>query len=205
VNAQYLERRRLERDLHDGAQQQLVALGVNLRLAQTLSRRSPEAAAAVLSEQSEAARSTIATLTDLSRGVLPQVLTDRGLVAALDAAVRTSTVPGRLEAEDVGRFSRSVEAAVYFCGLEALQNAAKHSGARQVSVLLGLDGDDLRLVVADDGRGIASVDASGAGVANMTERVEALGGRLAVESRPGVGTTVTARVPAARVPAQRSR
>jgi signal transduction histidine kinase len=205
VNAQYLARRRLERDLHDGAQQELVALGINLRLAQVLAQQSPERAAPVLQEQSRAAEAAIATLTTLSRGVLPPLLTDRGLVPALAAAVRASTVPTRLEAGEIGRFSPAVEGAVYFCCLEALQNAGKHSGARSVEVSLTVEVEGLRLVVSDDGGGIGAEKAAGAGLVNMRDRVEAVGGRLRVDSEPGVGTTVSAVVPGVRLPAQRAR
>src|SRR3954452_3904621 len=203
VNAQYLARRRLERDLHDGAQQQMVALGVNLRLAQSLGQRSAQSAAPLLHQQARAAEAAITTLSTLSRGVLPPVLTDLGLVPALADAVASSTVPARLHAGDIGRLTRTVEGAVYFCCLEALQNAAKHSGAQAVEVTLDERHGDLRLVVTDDGSGIGADTTEGAGLANMRDRVEALGGRVTLDSRPGTGTTVTVVVPAARVPTQR--
>ena len=153
VDTQDAERRRLERDIHDGAQQHLVALAVNLRLAQTLATRSPERAQRVLAEQAAAARTTIDTLVDLSRGIYPRQLTEDGVGAALRAAVATSPVPVTVEADGVGRFAADVEAAVYFCCLEALQNAAKHAGAGRIAVDLWPAGGGLALSVTDDGRG----------------------------------------------------
>jgi len=205
VNAQYRERRRLERDLHDGAQQQLVALSINLRLAQSLAVQAPGRVAPLLAEQRQAATGAIETLSTLARGVLPPLLLDQGLTAALAAVVATSPVAVDLRAADLGRFTRAVESAVYFCCLEALQNAAKHAHADRVEVSLEVEAGHLRLTVCDDGAGMTRSSRPGAGLTNMTDRIEAVGGRLTVESRPGSGTSVTAVVPALRVPTQRSR
>ena len=153
IETQDAERRRLERDIHDGAQQHLVALAVNLRLAQTIAVRSPERAARVLAEQADAARVAIETLSSLSRGIYPRLLADEGLVPALRSAVATSPIPVTVEADGVGRLPAPVEAALYFCCMEAVQNAAKHSGARSVSVRLGEDQGRWRLTVTDDGAG----------------------------------------------------
>ena len=203
VVAQDQERRRLERDIHDGAQQQLVALGINLRLAQTLSTKTPERAAELLCEQAEAATDAIDTLSRLSRGVYPQLLSERGLTDALTAVAATSPVPAQVYVGNIGRFTRAVEGAVYFCSLEALQNAAKHAAAGSVEVRLRLEDDQLHLTVTDDGAGIATGSEAGVGITNMRERVEALGGHVKVTSGPVAGTSVTAVVPARRVPAQR--
>jgi signal transduction histidine kinase len=203
ATAQYRERRRLERDLHDGAQQELVALGVNLRLAEVLAVRAPERLPPLLGEQAAAARDAIETLSTLARGAVPPALRDGGLAAALTVSATGSPVPVELTVAAVGRFPRSIEAAVYFCCLEALQNAAKHSGGHRVAVLLHVEEDHLRLVVADDGVGLAGAAGGGTGLSNMRERIEGVGGRLTVESMPAGGTTVTASVPAVRVPAQR--
>jgi signal transduction histidine kinase len=201
--AQDRERRRLERDLHDGAQQQLVALGIHLRLAQTLAGSVPEQAAAVLAEQADAATTAIDTLTTLSRGVPPKVLSEHGLTRALEAAVVAGSVPARLSAAEVGRFPTEVEAAVYFCCLEALQNVAKHADATAVEVGLTVASGRLRLSVRDDGVGMAPGTSPGTGWRNMRDRVESLGGHLDIEAAPGAGTMVTAVVPTLRVPQQR--
>jgi signal transduction histidine kinase len=217
IETQDAERRRLERDIHDGAQQHLVALTVNLRLAETLSTRAPDRAARVLGEQADAARDAIETLSQLSRGIYPRLLVDEGLLPALRAAVATSAVPVVVETGDVGRLPAEAEAALYFCAMEAVQNAAKHAAATAVSVRVsrgdGTDGTDgmVRLTVHDDGAGFdpaASVaEGSGAGLANMRDRLDAVGGTVSVASRPGAGTTVTAEVPAradeTTVPTQR--
>jgi signal transduction histidine kinase len=205
VNAQYRERRRLERDLHDGAQQELVALGVNLRLAQALAVQAPERVAPLLAEQAQAAETAIQTLSSLARGVLPPVLREQGLTAALAAVAASSPVHVQLSADGVGRLARTVEAAVYFCCLEALQNAAKHSGACTVVVSLTTDRGYLRLTVRDDGTGMTRPSSAGAGLGNMRDRIEAVGGELTYDSAPGSGMSVVAVVPARRLPSQRSR
>ena len=208
VQTQDDERRRLERDIHDGAQQHLVALAVNLRLAQTLASSAPTRATAQLRAQARAADETIDTLVALSSGMYPRLLDEEGLVPALRAAAVTSPVTVRIDAEEVPRQPRQVEAALYFCCLEALQNAAKHAGAQHVDVRLertGPEGAVLRLRVHDDGAGFDPAAASaGAGLSNMRDRLDAVGGRVSVESRPGAGTTMTATVAAADlVPAAR--
>jgi signal transduction histidine kinase len=199
IEAQDAERRRLERDIHDGAQQHLVALTVNLRLAQTIALRSPERAARVLSEQADAAGVAIETLTSLSRGIYPRLLTQEGLVPAVRSAVATSPVPVTIDAADVGRLPTEAAAALYFCCMEAVQNAAKHSGARSVTVRLGDDHSRWHLTVSDDGAGFdqgrARTSGTGAGLANMRDRLDALGGTVTVGSPSGGGTTVTAVLP----------
>jgi signal transduction histidine kinase len=197
VDAQDAERRRLERDIHDGAQQHLVALAVNLRLAQSLVERSPERAGRLIAAQRAAATATIDTLTSLSRGIYPRLLEEQGLVAALRTAISTSAVPVELTASDVSRYAAGVEVAAYFCALEALQNAAKHSSARSVRIGVRGDPDRLTVIVEDDGSGFdpeQTVD--GTGLANMRDRVESLGGTLGIETVPGRGTVVEARLPA---------
>lgn len=199
IEAEDAERRRLERDIHDGAQQHVVALAVNLRLAETVAVRSPERAALVLAAQADAARVAIETLSSLSRGIYPRLLADQGLVSALLAAVATSAVPVTIEADGVGRLPAPVEAALYFCCMEAVQNAAKHSGARSVTVRLDQDRSRWRLTVTDDGAGFDLVRArtagAGGGLVNMADRLDTVGGTVTVGSLPGSGTTVTALVP----------
>jgi signal transduction histidine kinase len=199
IETQDAERRRLERDIHDGAQQHLVALAVNLRLAQTVAARSPERAARVLAEQADAARVAIETLSSLSRGIYPRLLSDEGLVPALRSAVAASAIPVTIETDGVGRLPTPVEAALYFCCMEAVQNAAKHSGAGMVTVQLGEDQNRWHLTISDNGTGFdqAQVRAggAGAGLVNMRDRLDAVGGTVTVGSLSGWGTTVTAVVP----------
>ena len=204
IEAQDAERRRLERDIHDGAQQHLVALAVNLRLAQTVAARSPERAARVLADQAAAARDAIETLSSLSRGIYPRLLSDEGLVPALRSAVATSAIPVSIDADGVGRLPKSVEAALYFCCMEAVQNAAKHSGARMVTVRLGEDQGQWWLTVTDDGSGFDQgqvlAAGAGAGLANMRDRLDSVGGTVTLASLSGRGTAVTALVARTEVP-----
>jgi signal transduction histidine kinase len=199
IATQDAERSRLERDMHDGAQQHLVALAVNLRLAETIAARSPERAVPVLAEQAVAARAAIATLTELSRGLYPRPLADDGLVAALREAVAASPVPVRVSGDGAGRLPAAVERALFFVALEALQNAAKHAGAASVTVRVEVADDECRLVVEDDGSGFVggAAPGHGAGLDNMRDRVDAVGGTLTVLSEAGRGTAVTATVPLA--------
>lgn len=204
IETQDAERRRLERDIHDGAQQHLVALAVNLRLAETVAARSPERAVKVLEAQSEAAREAIDTLTQLSRGIYPRLLADEGMVPALRAALAISPIPVRVEALDVPRLPTAIEAALYFCCMEAVQNAAKHSRASQVTVTVGTLDGSVRLTVADDGQGFDVSSAEpGAGLTNMRDRIDAAGGRLDLTATPGVGTRADVHVPLHQVPEQR--
>ena len=198
IETQDTERSRLERDLHDGAQQHLVALTVNLRLAHTIAERSPHRAAAVLSEQAVAAQVAIETLSTLSRGIYPRQLADKGLGAALRSAVAGSAMPVTIDIHDVGRLAAPVEAALYFCCMEAVQNAAKHSGAATVSVRVDEHPYRWQLTVTDDGVGFDQAhgaSANGAGLANMRDRLDAVGGTVQVVSAKGTGTTVSAVVP----------
>jgi signal transduction histidine kinase len=197
VDAQDERRRALERDIHDGAQQHLVALAVHLRLAQTVSARSPERARELLEAQQEAAQDAIETLAQLSRGIYPPALTGRGLPAAVEAAAATSPVPVDLRADGVGRYPPPIEAAAYFTCLEAVQNAVKHAGATSIGVELRGDPDTLALTVTDDGSGFDTAAArTGAGLTNLRDRVESVGGTLTTDSAPGRGTRVHAVLPA---------
>ena len=196
VAVQDEERRRLERDVHDGAQQHLVALAVNLRLAATLARRDLPRAAALLERQAVAAREALETVRALSRGIYPAVLTEQGLPAALAAAAAAAPLPVRVEADGVGRHPAAVEAALYFACLEALQNAAKHSGARCVRVRVHAGPAAVVLTVEDDGHGFDTAGpGGGAGLANLRDRLDAVGGELRVDGVPGGGVRVRAAVP----------
>lgn len=197
VETQDAKRRALERDIHDGAQQHLVALAVNLRLADTLARRSRERADSLLAEQRVAAAEAIDVLVALSRGIFPPALGADGLTAALTAALGTSPIPVAVTAEAVDRYAARVEATAYFGCLEAVQNAAKHSGASAIRV--GLDGRDgmLAFVVEDDGVGFdLAASPGGTGLSNLRDRIESAGGTLSVQTSPGGGTRIRAELPA---------
>lgn len=198
VSAQDTERRRIERDLHDGAQQHLVALRLNLQLALAESA-APELPA--LLEQADAA---LSALRELAHGIHPAPLSDHGLVAALEGATRSAPVSVRIEAGSVGRFDPELEATIYFCCVEAVQNALKHAHASQIRVRMATGGGRLLFTVEDDGCGISPVTTrrSGGGLQNMADRAAAFGGRCEVGAGPAGGTTVTGWVPAR---AQRGR
>ena len=200
VERQDAERKRLERNIHDGAQQQVIALLVNLRLVQTLLRRSPERGQRLLGQQAAAARETVDTLTVLARGLYPPLLTEAGPVAALAAAVADGPIPVDLTSLPLPRGPADVEAAIYFSALEAVQNAGKHSDATWIRIgIAGRFGDrgpgEIELTVADDGRGFDPGSGSGSGLRNIGDRIESVGGSLSIDSRPGRGTTVRARIP----------
>ncbi len=190
------ERRRLERDIHDGAQQHLLALTVNLRLAQSLAHRFPERAAEILGAQVSAARTTVETVVSLSRGVYPSALADRGLAEALAEVAATSSLAVRLEATPVGPCPPDVGAALYFTCLEALQNAAKHSGTAEARIRLTRERAALTLTVEDDGHGLDGAGTGhGTGLANMADRMDAVGGVLEIGATPAGGVRVRAAVP----------
>src|SRR5207253_9218562 len=159
VAAQDQERRRLERDLHDGAQQNLVALKVKLGQARAMALKDPARAKELVGQLTADADQALETLRDLARGIYPPLLADRGLGAALEAQARRATLPVVAEADGVGRYPREVEAAVYFCVLEALQNVQKYAGATRATVRLSGHDGRLAFSVEDDGRGfdVASV------------------------------------------------
>jgi signal transduction histidine kinase len=192
VQAQDLERRRLERNLHDGAQQHLVALKVKLGLAEMLLDRDPAKAMATLEQLKGDADEALETLRDLARGIYPPLLADKGLVVALESQARKATVPVQVHADSVERYSQDVEATVYFCVLEALQNVQKYARASHVDVGLHGQGESLSFEVSDDGIGFDTATAKkGAGLINMADRLDALGGSLMVTSRPSSGTTIS--------------
>jgi signal transduction histidine kinase len=196
VAAQDEERRRLERNIHDGAQQQLVALTVQLRLLEQKAQRDPAEAARMASRLQSAATTALEDLRDLARGIYPPLLADEGLSAALAAQARKSPVPVAVEAPEIGRFSEDVEAAIYFSCLEALQNVAKYAEASRVTIALTRMDGALAFEVADDGVGFDPASATrGTGLQGIADRIDALGGRFEVSSRPGGGTTLHGAVP----------
>jgi signal transduction histidine kinase len=193
------ERRRLERNIHDGAQQQLVALSVMARLAETTVDSDKEGAQAMVAQAEADAIEALENLRDLARGIYPPLLAEQGLVAALEAQARRSPIPVTVEADRLERYPQEAEAAVYFCVLEALQNVAKYAAASRATVrLVGPAGPGgvLELSVTDDGTGFdPGASGYGSGLQGMADRMAALGGDLQVRSRPGQGTTVTGRLP----------
>jgi signal transduction histidine kinase len=196
VQAQDQERRRIERNIHDGAQQQLVAIGVKLGLARRL-REQPDKMEDVLSQLQAETNQALQDLRDLARGIYPPLLADQGLAAALLAQARKSAIPVDVEAIGIGRYPQEAEAAVYFCVLEALQNVAKYANATTATVALATTDGHLSFVVTDDGAGFDPSETSyGTGLQGMADRLAALGGSLDVRSSPGRGAVVAGRVPA---------
>jgi signal transduction histidine kinase len=196
VAAQDQERRRLERNIHDGAQQQLVALAVKLRLVDSLIGKDESRAHALVADLQTESNQALEDLRDLARGIYPPLLADKGLGAALESQARRSPVPVSLEADGIGRYPQEAEAAVYFSCLEALQNVAKYAGASSVTVRLAQSNGSLTFSVSDDGRGFDAATASrGSGLQGIADRLAALGGGLTIRSAPGDGTTVAGRLP----------
>jgi signal transduction histidine kinase len=199
VAAQDAERRRLERDLHDGAQQHLVALTVKLGLVRVLAGSAPDRARGLLAELQAGTEQAQRDLAAFASGVYPSQLAEQGLAAALQAQAGAMDLPVAIRARGLSRHPSDVEAAVYFCCLEALQNVVKHGAATTVLVRLEEDRDRLRFSVADDGAGFdPDRTRRGAGLSNMTDRIGALGGELTVQSTPDGGTTVSGWLPARR-------
>ena len=195
VTAQDHERRRLERNIHDGAQQQLVALSVKTRLARDLTARDPAKAAAMLTQIDTEIQTALDDLRDLARGIYPPLLVDKGLGAALDAQARRSPVPITVRADGLGRYAPEVEAAVYFSCLEALQNVAKYAEASSATVILAQSNGHLTFEVVDDGRGFdPASQRNGTGLQGIADRLGALHGDLTVRSEPGEGTRVRGRI-----------
>jgi signal transduction histidine kinase len=187
-------RRRIERDLHDGAQQRLVALALSLRM---LARKAEPEVAAAVDNCIRELQTALEELRELARGIHPVVLTERGLLPALQALAARSPVPVRVEAELDRRLPPAHEAALYYVAAEALTNVAKHARAGATDVRIGRPDGWAELTVSDDGVGGAAVH-GGTGLRGLADRLDALGGRIDVTSTPGAGTTVRARVPVGR-------
>jgi signal transduction histidine kinase len=193
VDAQETELRRIERDLHDGAQARLVALGMSLGMAEQKLSDDPERAGELLAEARIGAEHALRELRDLARGIHPPVLGDRGLAAALASLASSTPLPVELSVEVVPRPAAAVESAAYFVAAEALANAAKHARAQRVDITIVRLGDLIELEVRDDGQGGA--DPEGSGLRGLRRRVEALDGRLSVTSPRGGPTTIRAELP----------
>jgi signal transduction histidine kinase len=201
VAAAGAERRRIERDLHDGAQQHLTSLAVRLLLATQLAGEDAELAG-LLQELSAEIKETAQELRDLAHGIYPPLLRDNGAAAALSDAARHPTLPITVRAGSLGRYPADIEAAVYFCCLEALQNACKHAGERAtIRLRVREEPGTLTFEVTDDGAGFdMRGDALGAGLRSMADRMGAFGGRLLAQSAPGQGNRVTGTVPVPTAP-----
>ena len=196
VAAQDEERRKLERNIHDGAQQQLVALAVKARLARTLTKRDPAKAGEMLGQMETEMQQALEDLRDLARGIYPPLLADQGLAAAVESQARKATIPVEVVPDGVGRYPQTVEAAVYFSVLEALQNVAKYANASHAAVRLGQNGSTLTFEVRDDGAGFDPVStAYGTGLQGIADRLASLNGVLQVASAVGSGTTVSGAIP----------
>ena len=189
------QRRRIERDIHDGAQQQLLAIGATLALAETVAGQDEERERALVAQLKAETSGTLETLRELARGIYPPLLADQGLAAAVSA--HASRAPGQIEVDavGVGRYPADLETAIYFCCVEALQNAARHAPGSAVRVSLAEDEGQVVFSVTDDGPGFDPATApTGSGLRNMSDRLAALGGSCQVGSSPGRGTTVAGRI-----------
>jgi len=193
VSAASAELHRIERDLHDGAQARLVALAMDLGMAEERFDRDPEGARELVGEARDEAKRALAELRDLARGMRPALLAERGLGPAIDELAARSPIPARASVDVPRHPPHSVETAAWFVVSEALANAAKHSGASRVTVRVSAHGGALHVEVADDGRGGA--DAAGSGLTGLARRVEALDGSLRIDSPPGGPTLIRAELP----------
>ena len=195
VSAQDEGRREIERNLHDGAQQQIVALTVKLRLLGQLVDRDAEKARSMAADLQADANDALEQLRDLARGIYPPLLADRGLRAALEAQARKASVATEVRSDGIGRYPQDTEATVYFCVLEALNNVAKYARATSATVSLSERDGALTFEIVDDGVGFDPSETSyGTGLQGMADRLDAVGGALRVVSRPGEGTTVEGRI-----------
>jgi signal transduction histidine kinase len=196
VAAQDEERRRIERNIHDGAQQQLVALAIKLSITESMIGTDTEGERELLAELRQDAAGAVEELRDLARGIYPPLLAGEGLVTALQAQARKAPIPTSVTADGVGRYPQELEAAVYFCVLEALQNVAKYAGATRAEIRLAASGHNLTFEVADDGAGFDPESRGyGTGLQGMADRLHSHGGSLDVRSSPGAGTTIAGRLP----------
>jgi signal transduction histidine kinase len=202
VAAQDEERRKIERNLHDGVQQQLVALNVQAGLLARASGGDAAKLAELAGQLQTRASEALDDLRDLARGIYPPLLADKGLAAALEAQARKAAMPVSVETDGIGRYGQPVEAAVYFCTLEALNNVAKYAGASSATVALEQRNGHLRFTVIDDGTGFdTNATSYGTGLQGMADRLDAIGGTLQVTSSLGAGTSVAGSVPVADVSA----
>jgi signal transduction histidine kinase len=191
------ERRRIERDLHDGAQQRMVAVALTLGLAEARLASDPSGAALLIAQAREDAQLAVKELREIARGIHPALLSDRGLCPALEALAARAPVPVEVTGEPMAELSDAVEAAAYFVTAEALTNVAKYAQASEAFVHVSVEDDCLRVKIRDDGVGGAE-PSPGGGLHGLRDRIDALDGRFEVDSPPGGGTTVTADIPLGR-------
>jgi signal transduction histidine kinase len=194
MDAADAERRRIERDLHDGAQQRMVSVAVTLGLVEAQLESDPAGAVKLLAQAREEAQLAVKELRELARGIHPALLSERGLRVALDALASRCPIPVSISGVPERPLCAPVESAAYYVTAEALTNVAKYAHAEQASVRLSLDGDHLFVQISDDGIGGAD-PTSGTGLRGLRDRVEALDGSFDVESPPGTGTTVRVELP----------
>ena len=189
------QRRRIERDIHDGAQQQLLAIAGKLALAESVAGQDDERERALVAQLKAETSGALETLRELARGIHPPLLADQGLIAAVTTQAGKAPVPVAVDADGVGRYPAEIENAIYFCCVEALQNATRHAPGSAVRISLAGDQRQVMFTVTDDGPGFdPAVSTAGSGLRNMSDRLAALGGSCQVDSRPGRGTTVTGRI-----------
>jgi signal transduction histidine kinase len=191
------ERQRIERDLHDGAQQRMVAVALTLGMAEKRLATDPASAALLIAQAREEAQLAVTELRELARGIHPAVLSDRGLCPAIEALAARAPVPVEVTGEAAADLGHAVEAAAYFVAAEALTNVAKYAEASEAFVHVSIEDDRLCVKIRDDGVGGAEAS-SGGGLHGLRDRVDALDGRFEIHSPPGEGTTVTAEIPLAR-------
>jgi signal transduction histidine kinase len=195
VTAQDEQRRRIERDIHDGAQQQLLTIAGTLAEAQSLAGQDEDRERALVSQLKAETSGALQTLRELARGIYPPLLADQGLPAAIRAQAGKAPVPVEVSTDGIGRYPPEIETAIYFCCVEALQNAARHAPGSPTRIGLADSGGEVMFTVADDGPGFdPAAAADGTGLRNMSDRLAALGGSCQVDSGPGRGTTVAGRI-----------
>jgi signal transduction histidine kinase len=195
VTAQDEQRRRIERDIHDGAQQQLLTIAGTLAEAQSLAGQDEDRERALVAQLKAETSGALQTLRELARGIYPPLLADQGLPAAIRAQAGKAPAPAEVSTTDIGRYPPEIETAIYFCCVEALQNAARHAPGSVTRIGLADSGGEIMFTVADDGPGFdPAAAADGTGLRNMSDRLTALGGSCQVDSSPSRGTTVTGRI-----------
>jgi signal transduction histidine kinase len=206
VSAQDDQRRRIERDIHDGAQQRLLSIAAGLIQAESLAGLDADREHALLARLKDETRDALAGLRELARGIYPPLLADQGLPAAIAAHAGRAPQPVSVDADGAGRYPADVETAVYFCCVEALQNAARHAPDATVRIRLEESDGEVAFRVEDDGPGFDGSGAvrSGTGLQHMSDRLAALGGSLQIDARPGAGTAIAGRIPVTAPPAAAS-
>jgi signal transduction histidine kinase len=188
------QRRRIERDIHDGAQQQLLTIASTLALAESVAGQDEERERALVAQLKAQTSGALETLRELARGIYPPLLADQGLAAAISAQAGKAPGPVEVSTDGIGRYPAEIETAIYFCCVEALHNAARHAPGSEVRISLADTGHGPEFEVTDNGPGFDPAAVAASGLRNMSDRLTALGGSCQVDSSPGRGTTVTGRI-----------